>query len=286
MPFVQAGDVKLHYVEHGTGNNLVVFIHGYLACVQWMDLIWPRLPEDIHVYAFDWRGCGESDKPAATNNFENYSLNQHAKDMIAGVKALGIKKCSLATHSTGGIISIYMLLAEPDMFDKVLALDPVSPTGLLLPENAQLSFPAIKDNRNFAFKFLSFAVSSLFIKKSLAPGVKAEFRPQTTAEQKDLFNLIVDKAKLLSDGAGTGALYHLQKERANGTLHKETHRIKQPILILWGQDDLVIPRHDIDEILRLMPHCSLKIIKDAGHSLILENPDLYAKIFMDFLGNK
>src|SRR4030065_989827 len=179
MPFVQAGDVKLHYVEHGTGNNLVVFIHEYLACVQWMDLFGRRLPEDIHVYAFDWRGCGESDKPAATNNFENYSLNQHAKDMIAGVKALGIKKCSLATHSTGGIISIYMLLAETDMFDKVLALDPVSPTGLLVPENHRLAFQAIKDSRNFAFKFLSFAASSLFIKESLAPDVKAEFRAPT-----------------------------------------------------------------------------------------------------------
>src|SRR4030043_603526 len=172
LPFVQAGDVKLHYVEHGTGNNLVVFIHGCLAGGRGMDLIWPRLLEDIHVYAFDWRGCGESDKPAATNNFENYSLNQHAKDMIAGVKALGIKKCSLATHSTGGIISIYMLLAEPDMFDKGLALDPVSPTGLLLPENALQSFTALKDSRGFAFKFLSFAASSLFTKKSLAPGIK------------------------------------------------------------------------------------------------------------------
>jgi non-heme chloroperoxidase len=286
MPFVQAGDVKLHYIEHGTGNNIVVFIHGYLACVQWIDLIWPRLPEDIHVYAFDWRGCGESDKPAAEDNFENYSIKQHAKDMIAAIRALGIKKCSLATHSTGGIISICMLLAEPDMFDKVLALDPVSPTGLLLPENAQLSFPAIKDNRNFAFKFLSFAVSSLFIKESLAPGVKAEFRPETTAEQKDLFNLIVDKARLLSDGAGMGTLHHLQKERANGTLDKEAHRIKQPMLILWGQDDMVIPRHDIDETLKLMPNSKLKTIKDVGHSLTLENPDLYAKIFMDFLGNK
>jgi pimeloyl-ACP methyl ester carboxylesterase len=286
MPFIQAGKIKLHYVEHGTGNNIVVFIHGYLGCVHWMDLIWPRLPNDIHVFAIDWRGCGDSEKPIPTKDFENYSLRQHALDMIAAVKALDIKKCSLATHSTGGIISIYMLLAEPDIFDKVLALDPVSPRGLLLPENAQLSFPAIKDSRNFAFKFLSFAASSLFTKESLALGVKAEFQPETTSDQKNLFNLIVDKARSLSDGAGTGTLYHLQKERETGTLHRETQRIKQPILVLWGEEDTVIPRQDIDETVKLLPNCKLQTIKDIGHSLILENPDLYTQIFTDFLGNK
>ena len=282
MPLVQAGNIKINYFEHGSGDNIVVFIHGYLGCVQWMDLIWPRLPKNIHVFAFDWRGCGDSEKPASTDNFENYSMKQHAKDMVSAIKALGIKKCSLATHSTGGIISIYMLLAEPDMFDKVLALDPVSPTGLLVPENHRLAFQAIKDSRNFAFKFLSFAASSLFIKESLAPDVKAEFRPQTTAEQRDLFNVIVDKARLLSEGAGTGTLYHLQKERETGALHKETHRIKQPMLVLWGEDDLVIPHQDIDETIRLLPNCKLRAIKDTGHSLILENPDLYAKYFINF----
>lgn len=282
MPLVQAGDIKLNYVEHGSGENIVVFIHGYLSCIQWMDLIWPRLPGDLHIYAFDWRGCGDSEKPAATNNFENYSIKQHAKDMLAAIKALGIKKCSLATHSTGGIISIYMLLAQPDMFDKVLALDPVSPTGLLLPQEALQVFAPLKASRNYAFKFLSFAVSSLFTKESLAPGVKAEFKPQTTAEQRDLFNLIVDKAMDLSEGAIAGTLYHLKKEREAGTLHKETQRIKQPMLVLWGEADLVIPKQDTDETIRLLPNSRLQTFKDIGHSMVLENPDLYAKYFADY----
>ncbi|MGD0022450.1 MAG: alpha/beta hydrolase [Smithellaceae bacterium] len=286
MPLVQAGNIKLNYVEHGSGNNIVVFIHGYLGCVQWMDLVWPRLSKDIHVFAIDWRGCGDSEKPAATGNFENYSMKQHAKDMVAAIKALGIKKCSLATHSTGGIISIYMLLDEPGIFDKVLALDPVSPTGLLVPENHSLAFPAIKENRNYAFKFLSFAAPTLFIKESLSPGIKAQFKQETSAEQKDLFNLVVDKARTLSDGAGAGTLYHLHNERISGTLAKETHSIKQPFLVLWGEEDTVIPRQDTDETVRLLPNCKLQIIKDAGHSLTLENPALYTQIFVDFFRNK
>jgi len=282
MPFVDAGEIKLNYVEHGSGDNIIVFIHVFLSCVQWMDLVWPRLPENLHVFALDWRGCGDSDKPAATENFANYSLNQHAQDMLAAIKALGIKKCSLATHSTGGLISIYMLLAEPEMFDKVLALDPVSPTGLLLPDEALHTFAPFAASRSYAFKFLSFAASSLFTKESLVPGVKSEFRPETTAGQRELFNLIADEARKLSDGAGTGTLYHLKKERDEGVLHKETHRIKQPMLVLWGEADLVIPRVDIEETIRLLPNSRLSTFQGIGHSMVLENPDLYAQIFVEY----
>jgi pimeloyl-ACP methyl ester carboxylesterase len=282
MPFIQAGEVKLHYVEHGSGNNIVIFIHGYLGCVQWMDLIWPRLPKDIHVYAIDWRGCGDSEKPAVTGDFENYSIKQHAKDMINAINALGISKCSLATHSTGGLISTYMLLAQPQLFEKVLALDPVSPTGLQIPGDSRAFFQALKENRNFAFKALAVVAPALFVQESLRPGTKAEFKSETTAQQRDLFNLIVDKTRILSDGAGVGTPYHLQKERDTGTLAKEARRIKHHHLVLWGEDDMLIPRKDMEEMTKLLPDCQLQLIKDAGHALTIENPELYARIFTEY----
>lgn len=282
MPFIQAGEVKLHYVEHGSGNNIVIFIHGYLGCVQWMDLIWHRLPKDIHVYAIDWRGCGDSEKPAVTGDFENYSIKQHAQDMINAVKTLGISKCSLATHSTGGLISTYMLLAQPQLFEKVLALDPVSPTGLQIPGDSRAFFYALKENRNFAFKALAVVAPALFVQESLRPGAKVEFKTETTAQQRDIFNLIVDRARILSDGAGVGTPYHLQKEHDTDTLAKEARRIKHHHLVLWGEVDMLIPLKDMEEMTKLLPNCQLQLIKDVGHVLMIENPDLYARIFTEY----
>jgi len=247
-----------------------------------MDLVWPKLSPDLHVFAIDWRGCGSSDKPDATENYANYSFKQHATDIVAAIKNLGINKCSLATHSTGGIISLYMLLAEPEMFDKVLALDPVSPTGLLIPEGSPTFFGKIKESRDFAYKFLSYACSSLFTAESLAPGEKPQFRTETTGEQRELFNILVEEARKLSDGAGSGTVYHLKKEREEGSLHKETHRIKQPTLVLWGEDDLVIPRVDIDTTIKLIPNSKLQTFENIGHSMVLDNPDLYARIFTEY----
>ena len=279
MPFIQAGEVKLRCVEHGSGENIVVFIHGYLGCVEWMDLIWPRLPKDLHVYAIDWRGCGDSEKPAVTGDFENYSIKQHAQDMLNAIKNLGISNCSLATHSTGGIISTYMLQVSPQLFEKVLALNPVSPAGLQIPGDSRAFFQALQESRNFAFKSLAVIAPALFVTESLRPGAKVEFKPETTVEQRDLFNLIVDRARILSDGAGFGTPYHLQKERNTGTLAKDARRIKHHHLVLWGEDDMLIPRKDMEGMVLLLPNCQLQLIKDAGHALTIENPDLYARIF-------
>ena len=286
MPFVQAGDVKLHYVEHGTGNNIVVFIHGYLACVQWMDLIWPRLPKNLHVFAIDWRGCGDSEKPAPAKDFANYSLEQHAKDMIAAIKALGIKKCGLANHSTGGIIGTYMLVTEPGLFEKVFSLDPIGPRGLKAQGNDRAFFQAMKESRSYAFKALAVAAPALFVKESLYPGAKVQFKEQTTQEQKDVFNLTVDKTRVLSDGIWFGTPYHLAREREDGSLAKQAFKIEQPHLVIWGEDDMIIPRKDIEEIPQILPHCQLRIMKNFGHVLMIENPDLYTQIFTDFFRSK
>jgi pimeloyl-ACP methyl ester carboxylesterase len=282
MPFIQAQEVKLHYIEHGAGNNIVIFIHGYLGCGEWMNLILPQLPEDIHMYAIDWRGCGDSEKPAVAGDFENYSLKQHAKDLINAIKALSIGKCSLATHSTGGLISTHMLLAEPKLFEKVLALDPVSPRGLQIPGDFRAFFQVLKEKRNFAFKTMAFVAPTLFIRESLKPGEKAEFKSEITEQQRALFNLIVDRARIVSDGAGVGTPFHLQKERDTGTLAKEAQRIKHHHLVLWGEDDMLISNNDMEDMVQLLPNCKLQIIKDAGHALMLENPDLYARIFVEY----
>jgi non-heme chloroperoxidase len=282
MPLIQAGDIKLNYVEHGNSDNVVVYIHGNLACVHWMDLIWKRLPGNIHTFAIDWRGCGDSDKPVPTKDYGNYSLDQHATDMINAIKALGIRKCGLATHSTGGIISTYMLLSEPDMFTKVLSLDPASPRGLKLLDDYVPFFQTMKESRANTFNALATVSPTLFIKESLKPGCNAQFRPGTTKEQRELFNLCIDKTRGLSDGIWFGTAYHLAKEREEGKLAQNAIKIKQPHLVLWGEDDIIIPRQDMEEMTKLLPDCQLRIIKDRGHALNIEDPDLYAQIFADF----
>ena len=63
MPRVRAGDLSINYVEHGSGDNVVLAVHGNLGCADWLGLVLPQLPSAIRVIAAEWRGCGDSDKP-------------------------------------------------------------------------------------------------------------------------------------------------------------------------------------------------------------------------------
>lgn len=281
MPYIQAGDVKLNYVEHGSGDNIIVFIHGNLGCVNWMDLVWPRLPKEFHVYALDWRGCGDSDKPEPTEGYGNYSMQQHATDMINAIKALGIQRCHLANHSTGGIICTHMILMEPDMFHKVFCLDPVGPMGLDLEENIGL-FQSMKDSREITYAAMATAAPSLFETESLEPGKMPQFSSSASEDQKNLYNLVIDKAMQNSDGIWTGTAVNLTKEYRSGELRARQEEIRHPHLIVWGERDLWIPKSHMEEMVEKMPNCELHVISGVGHSLNLEDPDQFAKIFTEY----
>lgn len=282
MPFVQAGDIRLHYAEYGSGDDIIVFIHGNLGCIDWMNLVWPKLADRFHVYAFDWRGCGESDKPEPSEDYGNYSMRQHAEDMINAIEALFIEKCHLANHSTGGIICTHMLLMRPDLFDKVLCLDPVGPQGMRLPEGSRDVFQAMKESMDMAFTVLAGTAPSLFDAKSLEPGQMPIFSSSASESQKKLFQTIVDKTRKLGDGIWNGTPIQLAKEFETGRLVDRLKEIRQKHLVLWGENDTWIPRAHVEEMVQLLPDCELRTIPNAGHSLNLEDPDFFAKIFQDF----
>jgi len=282
MPRIQAGDISLNYRETGKGDRIVVFVHGNLGCIDWMDLVWLALPPDIHVFAFDWRGCGDSDKPEPTADYDNYSMTQHAQDMIAAIRNVGIKKCHLANHSTGGIIGTRMLLMEPAMFGKVLCLDPVAPASVPFDENGIKLFQAMKESYEFAYSILAGTSPSLFTVESMQPGQVPQFSDKATVEQRDLFQRIVKKTRGLSDGIWFGTPVNLTKEHQSGELKRRQKEIRHEHLILWGEHDVWIPKGDLEAMAAAMPQCALKILPHTGHCMNLENPAGFAQIFVEF----
>ena len=51
------------------------------------------------------------------------------------------------------------------------------------------------------------------------------------------------------------------------------HRIKMPTLIVWGDEDKIIPVQHTDTWRKLVPHADIKIYKGAGHLVHLEKPE-------------
>ena len=67
-------------------------------------------------------------------------------------------------------------------------------------------------------------------------------------------------------------------------LKKRIHRIAAtPTLLVWGQDDRLVPRVYAEEFSRRLGQTRTEIIKDAGHAPHLERPDETAQVVGSFL---
>jgi pimeloyl-ACP methyl ester carboxylesterase len=202
--------------------------------------------------------------------------------MLAAIHALGIEHCHLATHSTGGLIALYMLLAEPGRFGRVLALDPVGPRGLRFGAEGRALIAAMRTSRDKTRKGLALTAASLFVPVSLEPGRTPQFAPHASQAQRDLFEQLVDQSRMAADGIWSGIPKHLDDVRDQDGLIERVATIRHPHRVLWGTLDPFIPRRDMDEMAGAMPDCRLEVVAGVGHSMNIERPKLYAQHFAEF----
>jgi len=285
MARVQAGEFQLGWREWGKGDVTVVFIHGNLASKDWIELAAPLFPSGLRVIGIDWRGCGDSDRPMPAADYSNYSMQQHAQDMLAALDALGITFCHLATHSTGGIIAARMLLMQPQRFGHVFALDPITPLGMAFNADQIGVFRAMMASREMTRAVLATAASSLFVPESLAPNVVPRFR-EGLGDTRALFERVLEQTFSVSEGIWIGTPVNLNREWESKELQRRMHEIRHPHLVLWGERDGWIPSADLRTMAAAMPDCRLVIVPGVGHSMNLEVPALYAGYFGAWFGGR
>jgi poly(3-hydroxyalkanoate) depolymerase len=78
--------------------------------------------------------------------------------------------------------------------------------------------------------------------------------------------------------------YAFQLYAASGwTSAHYVRRIRQPTLILAGDDDRAIPLINAKLLERLLPNARLHVVRDGGHAFLLDEPESVAPIIQDFL---
>ena len=282
MPRINAGKIRLNYIEQGRGDNVVLAIHGNLGCADWLDLVRPLLPANIRVIAAEWRGCGDSDKPEPASDYSNYSMATHCNDMLALLDELRVERCHLYGHSTGGIICSHMLVAQPERFGKVLMLDPVTPRGLQLAARHIEVLTQMKTDCAAAFAGLATAAPTLFKRETLVVGQTPRFADTAAPAQRNLFTRIVKRTNVLSDGIWFGTPHNLALEWDSQVLARAMPKMTHEHLLLYGLLDYWIPREYVEDMAKRLPHCRLELFPYCGHSMNLEMPLMFARVFRDY----
>ena len=66
-------------------------------------------------------------------------------------------------------------------------------------------------------------------------------------------------------------------------LKKRIHRIEAPTLLVWGQDDRLVPLAYADEFARRLAKTRVEVVKGAGHAPHLEQPEAASRVVAAFL---
>ena len=92
----QLDGAKVHYTEYGTGENALLFVHGWACDETFWSAQAPALGEKFHVITIDLPGHGQSDKVAGA-----YTMDLYARAIDAVLRDAKAKGATLIGHSNG-----------------------------------------------------------------------------------------------------------------------------------------------------------------------------------------
>jgi pimeloyl-ACP methyl ester carboxylesterase len=117
--YAQIGGVRLHYAERGSGDRLVVLLHGFPECwYSWRHQL-IALGDRYHVVAPDMRGYNLSDKPPRIGD---YRIELLVDDVLGLVRHFGASEAAIVGHDWGAGVAWAVAQRHPEYVWKLAAL--------------------------------------------------------------------------------------------------------------------------------------------------------------------
>jgi pimeloyl-ACP methyl ester carboxylesterase len=253
--YVRVQEWRLRFLEAGTGPA-VVLVHGLGGSAEsWLTTL-DALADRLHLYAVDLVGFGHSDKP---------NLAYRVEDFVACVRdfaeALGVPSFALVGFSMGGQIAATFAASYPS---RVRQLVLVASAGISTEYT-----PALR-------QYTHYAASWAGTRKRLEALV---VNPQVITEE--LVNYAHTVAQL--PGAERAFRKALSASGRAPRLTSLLGRITCPTLILWGQDDPVIPVQYAHVFRTGIANSRIHIFERCGHVPYREQPAEFLAALRAFL---
>jgi pimeloyl-ACP methyl ester carboxylesterase len=248
--------VGLHYVDRGSGPA-VLLIHGFGGHTFSFRYTIPALEREYRVIAVDLMGFGFSERPADAD----YSLAAHAERVLRLMDHLGIEKAAAVGHSMGGEVVMRMASIAPDRIARLVLAGSVSGDRVPTLPTTPLVKPFLPA--------MARLVSRLTLKRSV------DDPSFITQEMKEGY-----LAPMRIKGSMDGLYQILRDGRGDGKI--DFTRITQPVLILWADNERIVPGVALSRLQKRFPSAGVVIIEDAGHLLLEEQPEACNQAILEF----
>jgi pimeloyl-ACP methyl ester carboxylesterase len=264
---LSAGGVEFAYRQLGLGTGVPVVFLTHLAAV--LDNWDPRVVDGIaakhRVITFDNRGVGASSGSTPT------TIEEMARDAVTFIRALGFDQVDLFGFSMGGMIAQVIAQQEPQLVRKVIlagtgpaggeGIDKVTRITYLDTARALLTR---QDPKQFLF----------FTRTANGRRAGKQFLARLQERTKD-------RDKAISVGSFRAQLKAIhrwgQQQPAN------LAGIRQPVLVMNGESDKMVPSKNTVDLDRRLPDSQLVLYPDAGHGGVFQFHEDFVGRALEFL---
>lgn len=272
LQFVQVNGVNLAYRLAGKGTP-VFFVHGEgYSHELWTKQI-DAFSKDHLFVSYDRRGHGMSDDPIT-----GYSETAHAEDLNALLVHFGIREAHFVANSRGGAIIVQFLKLYPQKVlsitfaDATIALAPITEASAF--KNAPKAMAGTPPTLQQALAGREAAKKSSFTKV-------AQARPELAAIQSRMADQFSPRVAMNPQRSDSASPMHIGPW--NNRDFPDMSQMPQPMLLLVGELTDVFFIEGAKEAHRLWPNTRHHVIPGTDHLLMLEDPETFNRLVLDFL---
>ena len=244
--------VALPYVEQGEPFGVpLLLLPGYTASWRAFEPMLPFLPESVHAFALTLRGHGEASRPK-----EGYTIPDFAADLVAFMDLRDLQAAVLAGGSSGGLVGRRVAIDHPQRTLGLVMLG--SPATLRGNVDIQrmwdedLSAMTDPVDPDFVRRFLEGTVHQPVPQGRMETMIQESLKVPLPVWRETLKGLMEDDS------------------------FQEVHKIEAPTLIIWGDQDSLLPREDAEALAAAIPGAQFLVYRGAGHVFYWEEPERVA----------
>ena len=267
--FIKMDGMDVHYRDEGNAFDTLplVLIHGTSSSLHTFDDWTNALKSTRRVVRMDIPAFG------LTGPFpdRNYSMSHYVAFMEHFLQSKGIKRCIMGGNSLGGQIAWHFTAKNPDIVEKLILIDAAGYP--LDSKSVPIAFRLAR--KPIINKIITF-ITPRFIAKSSLENVYADKTKVSDALAERYFDMalstgnrqaLVDRMSMSKDTNGIASIKNIQT----------------PTLVLWGENDMLIPVKNAHLFHNDLPNDTLVILKNAGHVPMEESPKESLEVVLEFL---
>lgn len=246
---------KVHYTVDGEGPVAVVQIHGWACNATFWRLQTPPLAQQqFRVISVDLPGHGQSDAPAGID----YTIEHFARGVAAVLKHAGVQRAALMGHSMGVPVAVRVFRDHPALVEAIIALDgPIWKVKRTSPQ------PWLRDLQRDYRKTASTFIESMFV-NTTPLFVRAEIKRKMllTPQHVGISALqVMGTSDVWLKGPVRIPVLAVTATRRSGSRIDERKRLHQDVF----------------------PNLRYELWGEAGHFLMMEQPERFNRLLLDFL---